>query len=58
MVQHYNACPGGVRTFFVPIALADPEVRPGLEIAAKGSRASGTPFVPPNNSEELLVATT
>lgn len=86
-------------TFFVPFELADSEVRPGLELAAKGARASGTPFIrfytasemlalaheagfrqarhvsaaslgesyfssrtdglrPPNNSEELLVATT
>jgi methyltransferase (TIGR00027 family) len=86
-------------TFLFPLQLADPEVRPGLEMAEKGARASGTPFVsfftpaeivalareagfadarhvsaddltsryfagrtdglrPPNNAEELLVATT
>jgi methyltransferase (TIGR00027 family) len=86
-------------SFLVPIELADPEVRPGIERAAEGARASGTPFIsfftpaemlalareagfrdvqhvsavalaeryfagrtdglrPPNNSEELLVATT
>jgi methyltransferase (TIGR00027 family) len=86
-------------TFLLPLELADPEVRPGLEMAAKGARASGTPFLsfftpleilalarevgfrearhvsaadltqryftgrtddlrPPNNAEELLVATT
>ena len=86
-------------TFLLPLELADPEVRPGLELAEKAARASGTPFVsfftpaemltlareagfrnvqhvsaatlaqryfagrtdglrPPNNSEELLVATT
>lgn len=86
-------------TFLLPLELADPEVRPGLERAANGARASGTPFVsfftpaemltlareagfrqvqhvsaaalteryfagrtdglrPPNNAEELLVATT
>ena len=86
-------------TFLLPIELADPEVRPGLERAVKGAQASGTPFLsfftptemlalarevgfkevrhvsaanlaeryfsgrtdglrPPNNSEELLVATT
>ncbi len=85
-------------TFLLPIELADPEVRPGLERAVKGAQASGTPFIsfftpdrmlalareagfkevrhvsaaelaqryfsgrtdglrPPNNSEELLVAT-
>jgi methyltransferase (TIGR00027 family) len=86
-------------SFMLPIQLADPEVRPGIERAAEGARASGTPFIsfftpmemlalareagfrdvqhvsaaalaqryfagrtdglrPPNNSEELLLATT
>jgi methyltransferase (TIGR00027 family) len=86
-------------TFLLPLELADPEVRPGLEMAQKGARASGTPFLsfftphemqalvheagfrdarhvsaadltqryfidrtdglrPPNNAEELLVAST
>lgn len=86
-------------TFLLPLEMADPEVRPGLEMAEKGARASGTPFLsfftptqmlalareagfaqaqhvsaadltqryfahrsdglrPPNNAEELLVATT
>jgi methyltransferase (TIGR00027 family) len=86
-------------TFLLPLQLADPDARPGLEVAEKGARASGTPFIsfftptemltlareagfaevehvsaatlaeryfagrtdglrPPNNSEELLVATT
>jgi len=86
-------------TFILPLELADPEVRPGLERAAQGARASGTPFIsfftpaemlalardagfsearhvsaatlaeryfagradglrPPDNAEELLVATT
>jgi methyltransferase (TIGR00027 family) len=85
-------------TFLMPLELADPEVRPGLEMAERGARASGTPFIsfftpaemltlaheagfrevqhvsaatlsqryfagrtdglhPPNNSEELLIAT-
>jgi methyltransferase (TIGR00027 family) len=88
-----------VMSFMLPIELADPEVRPGIERAAAGARANGTPFIsfftpaemldmareagfqgvqhvsaaalaqryfagradglrPPNNSEELLVATT
>lgn len=88
-----------VMSFMLPIELSDPEVRPSLERAAAGARASGTPFIsfftpaqvlalareagfreprhvssaalaeryfsgrtdglrPPNNSEELLVATT
>ena len=85
-------------TFLLPLELADPDIRPGLEMAEKGARASGTPFLsfftppeilalareagfrearhvsaadltrryfagradglrPPNNTEELLVAT-
>jgi methyltransferase (TIGR00027 family) len=87
-----------VMSFLLPIELADPEVRPGMERAAAGAKANGTPFIsffipeemlalarkagfkelrhvsaaalaqryfanrtdglrPPNNSEELLVAT-
>jgi methyltransferase (TIGR00027 family) len=86
-------------SFMLPIEMADPEVRPGIERAIEGARANGTPFLssftptemltlardagfrevqhvsaatlaeryfagradglrPPNNSEELLVATT
>lgn len=84
-------------SFMLPIEMLDPDVRPGVERAAAGARASGTPFIsfftpaemlkmardagfkkaehvsaaalaeryfagrtdglrPPNNSEELLVA--
>ena len=32
-------------TYLLPMALADPEERPGREIAEKGARASGTPFL-------------
>ncbi|MCA7949727.1 class I SAM-dependent methyltransferase [Burkholderia seminalis] len=32
-------------TFLLPLENADPDVRPALEMAAKGARASGTPFV-------------
>jgi methyltransferase (TIGR00027 family) len=32
-------------TFLLPLEMADPEARPGLEMAAKGARASGTPFI-------------
>jgi len=86
-------------TFMLPLEFTDPELRPSLEQAARGARASGTPFIsaftptemlalarqaglrdvqhvssgtlaeryfagradglrPPNNAEELLVATT
>lgn len=88
-----------VMSFLCPIEMLDPEVRIGVERAAEGARASGTPWIsffkpdeimalareagfkrvqhvsaaalaqryfaertdglrPPNNSEELLVATT
>ncbi|CAG4889593.1 class I SAM-dependent methyltransferase [Paraburkholderia saeva] len=32
-------------TFLLPLDQANPEVRPGLEMAEKGARASGTPFI-------------
>jgi methyltransferase (TIGR00027 family) len=32
-------------TFLLPLELADPEVRPGFEMAARGAQASGTPFL-------------
>ena len=32
-------------TFLLPIELADPELRHGLQMAEKGARASGTPFI-------------
>ena len=32
-------------SFMLPIELADPEVRPGIERAAAGARANGTPFI-------------
>jgi methyltransferase (TIGR00027 family) len=88
-----------VMSFLLPIELAEPAVRPGIERAIAGARANGTPFIsfftpeamlalareagfkdvqhgsaamlaqryfagrsdglrPPNNAEELLVATT
>lgn len=39
--------PGSTFTlsFLLPIELADPEVRPGIERAAEGARANGTPFI-------------
>ncbi|KRE96642.1 methyltransferase [Frateuria sp. Soil773] len=32
-------------TFLLPLELAEPEARPGLELAVRGAQASGTPFV-------------
>jgi len=43
-----------VMTFLVPIELADPEVCPGLQMAEKGARASGTPFISFFMPEEML----
>ncbi len=100
MRQVAALAPGSIfaTSFLLPFDMADPDVRPGLEMSAKGARASGTPFIsffmpadmiamardagfkeaqhvsaadltrryfadrtdglrPPNNAEELLVAT-
>jgi len=48
--------PGSIlaMTFVLPIELADPELRPGLELAQKGARASGTPFVSFFTPTEIL----
>jgi len=34
-----------VMSFLLPLDMADPQVRPGMEMAEKGARAGGTPFV-------------
>jgi len=41
-------------TFILPIELADPEVRPKLELAIKGARASGTQFISFFTPPEML----
>jgi O-methyltransferase involved in polyketide biosynthesis len=41
-------------SFLLPLELADPEVRPGLERAEKGARASGTPFISFFTPQEML----
>lgn len=41
-------------TFLLPLDLADPEVRPGLQMAEKGARASGTPFISFFTPDEML----
>jgi methyltransferase (TIGR00027 family) len=43
-----------VMTFMMPLELAEPELRPALEFALKGSRASGTPFISFFTPEEML----
>ncbi len=40
-------------TYLLPFELASPEVRPGLEMSAKGARASGTPFLSFFTPEEI-----
>jgi methyltransferase (TIGR00027 family) len=43
-----------VMSFMLPIELVDPEVRPGVERAAQGARASGTPFISFFTPTEML----
>jgi len=43
-----------VMSFLLPLELADPEARPGLQLAEKGARASGTPFISFFTPEEML----
>jgi methyltransferase (TIGR00027 family) len=41
-------------SFLLPFELAPPELRPGLEMAEKGARASGTPFISFFTPAEML----
>ncbi|MDB5346439.1 MAG: hypothetical protein JWP89_4816 [Schlesneria sp.] len=41
-------------TFLLPLELMAPEVRPGFEMAEKGARASGTPFISFFTPAEML----
>lgn len=41
-------------SFLLPIELADPEIRPGMERAIAGARASGTPFLSFFTPAEML----
>jgi methyltransferase (TIGR00027 family) len=41
-------------TFLVPLEFADPEIRLGLQLAEKGARASGTPFISFFTPTEML----
>src|SRR6185437_13140892 len=41
-------------SFMLPIELADPEVRPGIERAIAGARANGTPFISFFTPAEIL----
>lgn len=48
--------PGSIfaMTFLLPLEMADPAVRPGLEMAEKGARNSGTPFISFFKPEEIV----
>lgn len=41
-------------TFLLPLEMADPEIRTGLEFAERGARASGTPFLSFFTPAEIL----
>ena len=41
-------------SFMLPIEMADPEMRPGIERAAEGARANGTPFISFFTPREML----
>ena len=43
-----------VMSFLLPLEMADPEVRPGMERAAAGAKANGTPFISFFKPEEML----
>jgi O-methyltransferase involved in polyketide biosynthesis len=43
-----------VMSFIVPFDIADPKIRPGFEQAAKGARASGTPWISFFKPSEIL----
>ena len=47
LVQIASFAPGSTlaMTFLLPMALLDPDDRPGLQMAENGARASGTPFL-------------
>lgn len=43
-----------VMSFMLPIELAEPEFRSGIEAAARGARANGTPFISFFTPQEML----
>lgn len=43
-----------VMTFMLPLQLVDPEDQPGYQMAEKGARASGTPFISFFTPQEML----
>jgi methyltransferase (TIGR00027 family) len=56
-LEQVAACAPGstlAMTFMLPIELTDPEVRPGMQRAADGARANGTPFISFFTPAEML----
>jgi methyltransferase (TIGR00027 family) len=56
-LREVAALPSGstlAMSFMLPIELAEAEVRPGIERAAAGARANGTPFISFFTPEEML----
>ena len=56
-LRHLAALPQGskfVMSFLLPIEMMDPAVRPGMERAAEGARANGTPFISFFTPSEML----
>lgn len=43
-----------VMSFMLPIELAEPAIRPGVEAAARGARENGTPFISFFTPDEIL----
>lgn len=43
-----------VMSYILPLDLAAPELRPGLEASAKGARTAGTPFLSFYEPDEML----
>jgi O-methyltransferase involved in polyketide biosynthesis len=54
--QAASFAPGStfVMTFLLPLELTDPEIRPALEMAERGARTSGTPFLSFFTPSEIL----
>jgi O-methyltransferase involved in polyketide biosynthesis len=54
--QVASLAPGSTFTmsFMLPVEMTDPEVRPAIERAAQGARASGTPFISFFTPAEML----
>jgi methyltransferase (TIGR00027 family) len=56
-LQHVAALARGstlVMSFMLPVEMAEPEVRPGIERAMAGARANGTPFISFFTPAEML----